>query len=206
MAYIYQIQNDINNKLYIGKTERTIEQRFQEHCLAAFEERNKNRPLYKAMRKYGLSHFHITLLEETTEPEIREQFWIEYLGTFKNGYNATLGGDGKHYCDYDLIYALYKEGKTLKEIASILNYNIQTCTTALNHFNIPTEERFWQGRFAISKPVFQLDKQTQEILQIYPSIGAAQRAVGAQSSGHISQVCLGKRKSAYGYKWRYCNN
>lgn len=55
------------------------------------------------MRKYGIENFHIELIEETTNPEEREKYWIEYLGTYKNGYNATLGGDGKHYLDYDLI-------------------------------------------------------------------------------------------------------
>jgi predicted GIY-YIG superfamily endonuclease len=32
MAYIYKIVNDINNKVYIGKTEFSIEKRFSEHC------------------------------------------------------------------------------------------------------------------------------------------------------------------------------
>lgn len=32
MAYIYQITNDINGKIYIGKTERTIQERWREHC------------------------------------------------------------------------------------------------------------------------------------------------------------------------------
>lgn len=27
MAFIYKITNDINNKVYIGKTEKTVEQR-----------------------------------------------------------------------------------------------------------------------------------------------------------------------------------
>jgi hypothetical protein len=205
MAYIYQIINDINQKSYVGKTERTLEQRFQEHCRAVFDSRCEKRPLYVAMKKYGIEHFHISLLEETQNPEERECFWIEKLGTFKNGYNATCGGDGKHYCDYDLIYALYKEGKTLKEIAKILNYTTDTCTLALNHFKVPSEERFWQGRFSLSKPVLQLDKNTEEIINIYPSIGRAQQALNVASSGHISQVCLGKRKTAYGYKWRYCD-
>ena len=34
MAYIYQIINDINDKIYIGKTERSIEGRWNEHCRA----------------------------------------------------------------------------------------------------------------------------------------------------------------------------
>ena len=29
MAYIYKITNDINNKVYIGKTIKTIEERFK---------------------------------------------------------------------------------------------------------------------------------------------------------------------------------
>jgi hypothetical protein len=29
MAYIYKIENDINGKVYIGKTELTIEKRFK---------------------------------------------------------------------------------------------------------------------------------------------------------------------------------
>ena len=35
------------------------------------------------------------MIEETDIPEEREKYWIEYFGSFKNGYNATIGGDGK---------------------------------------------------------------------------------------------------------------
>ena len=103
MAYIYKITNDINNKVYIGKTEFSIEKRFREHCADAFKERNEKRPLYSAMKKYGIAHFHTELLEETDNPEEREIYWIEQYQSFKSGYNATLGGDGKKYLDYDLI-------------------------------------------------------------------------------------------------------
>ena len=67
MAYIYQIRNNINGKIYIGKTESSIEKRFQEHCRDSRKE-NINRPLYAAMRKYGIEHFRISLLEETDNP------------------------------------------------------------------------------------------------------------------------------------------
>lgn len=59
MAYIYQIQNDVNGKLYVGKTEFSIEKRFKEHCKDAFKDRNEKRPLYSAMRKYGIEHFQL---------------------------------------------------------------------------------------------------------------------------------------------------
>ena len=65
MAYIYKIINDMNQKIYVGKTEFSIEKRFKEHCADVFKERNEKRPLYSAMRKYGIEHFHIELIEET---------------------------------------------------------------------------------------------------------------------------------------------
>ena len=39
MPYIYKITNDINGKIYIGKTLSTIEQRFKEHCQDYLKER-----------------------------------------------------------------------------------------------------------------------------------------------------------------------
>jgi predicted GIY-YIG superfamily endonuclease len=54
MAYIYEIYNDINDKVYIGKTECSIEKRFKQHCQEAFKQRSFDRPLYRAMRKYGI--------------------------------------------------------------------------------------------------------------------------------------------------------
>lgn len=75
MAYIYKIYNDINDKLYIGKTMHiNIEKRFKEHCRDALKTRNDNRPLYRAMRKYGVDKFHIAIIEETAEPNIRETY------------------------------------------------------------------------------------------------------------------------------------
>lgn len=63
------------------------------------------------MRKYGVENFTIEEIEKTDNPEDRERYWIEYFGSFKNGYNATIGGDGRPYIDYDLVVATYKELK-----------------------------------------------------------------------------------------------
>ena len=108
MAYIYQITNKINGKVYIGKTEFSIEKRFKEHCRDFLREKNEKRPLYAAMRKYGVENFEISLIEETDNPNEREIFWIEYFGTFKYGYNATLGGDGTIIYNHNLIISLLK--------------------------------------------------------------------------------------------------
>lgn len=203
MAYIYKIINDVNNKIYIGKTEFSIEKRFKEHCSDAFRERNEKRPLYSAMKKYGVEHFHIELIEETDNPEERETYWIEKLGSFKYGYNATIGGDGKRYADYDLIYALWQEGLNNQEICAKLNYDKATVKTALASKGVSEEERQQRGKESISKVVLMIDKNTNDILQVFPSVEAANRYLGKQPNGHIAAVCRGKRQTAYGYKWKY---
>lgn len=201
MAYIYQIINDINQKIYVGKTEFSIEKRFKEHCRDAFKNRNEKRPLYAAMRKYGIEHFHIELLEETDNPEEREKFWIEEKKSFKYGYNATVGGDGKRYADYELIQTLYDDGLSCKDIGEITKYDHITIANALEEKNISKVERLQRGHDFISKPVAKLDKHTLEIIEIYPSIREAERQNG--NTQHISQVCQGKRKTCKGYKWKH---
>lgn len=204
MAYIYKITNDINDKIYIGKTyHSSIETRFKEHCKDSQRERCEQRPLYSAMNKYGVEHFSIELVEECDNPEEREKFWIEYYGSFKYGYNATIGGDGKPYCDYELIYRLFKKGLTLKDIAMKTGYCADTCAVAVKAFNVSQEEIIQRGREKSFKAVCKIDKDSDEILCIYPSITAAYKEMGKQQSGHIASVCRGKRKTAYGYKWQY---
>lgn len=201
MAYIYQIVNDINQKKYVGKTEVSIEKRFYQHCKDALKPKNEKRPLYAAMRKYGQEHFHIELIEETDHPEEREKFWIEELSSFKNGYNATRGGDGSRYIDYGLIFSLYKENKTYKEIQSLVNCDPQTIQKALDSYGVSKEERAQQNSAHLFKAVAKLDKDTFEIIETYPSVREAERANG--NTNHIADVCKGKRETCKGYKWKY---
>ena len=205
MPYIYKIINDINDKVYIGKTSKTIEHRWKEHREDATTKSKDHRPLYSAIQKYGIEHFQIEEIEEVLNDKIaceREKYWIEYYGSFKNGYNATKGGDGCQYADYDLIYALFKEGKTGKEICQITGYTDKTITLALEQKGVSAEERKSRGNTQ-SQAVFMLDKKTLEILKVFSSLNEAERFLDKPGSRrHISEVCHGKRQTAYGYKWK----
>ena len=201
MAYIYKITNDINGKIYIGKTEFSIIKRLDEHIHDAFRERNEKRPLYAAMRKYGAEHFHIELIEETDNPNEREIYWIEQYGSFKKGYNATRGGDGKKYLDYELIIKTYNEVKIQAEVARLLNISVDSVHNVLVNNNINLISGPEVSAKAFGKPVAQLDKNTLEVIKIFPSVIAAENELGIQR--HIAAVCNGKRKTAGGYSWKY---
>ena len=56
--------------------------------------------------------------------------------------------------------------------------------------------------YSQARQVQMLDKQTGELLAIFPSTNEADRVTGIYQ-GSISKCCLGKLKSAGGYKWRY---
>ena len=55
----------------------------------------------------------------------------------------------------------------------------------------------------LSKPVNQYTKEGIYIAT-YPSSMEVQRKLGYDNA-HINKCCLGKRKSAYGYKWEYAD-
>lgn len=96
MGYIYKITNIINNKIYIGQTRKTIEERFQAHINKA--KQHTNRYLYDAMNKYGYDNFIPSEIEECDDNLLdeREIYWIAYYNTTNKqyGYNMTIGGGG----------------------------------------------------------------------------------------------------------------
>lgn len=210
MAYIYKVVNNITQKIYVGKTECTLEKRFREHCKDAFRSRNEKRPLYSAMRKYGVENFHIELIEETDNPEEREIYWINKLDTYKNGYNATFGGDGKKYVDYSLVLSTFKKLNSVKDTAKELDICVQTVSKVLHQNEIYPECTSRQIFKDKAMTVYQYDKEGL-FIQTFSSLCDAARWCSANgsslnnkhiSTGHISACTKGKRKTAYGYIWK----
>ena len=199
MSYIYKITNISNNHIYIGKTNRTIEERWKEHLKDANRADFGNRPLYRAINKYGKDNFNIEQIEECSEDEVdeREKYWIEYYGSFKNGYNATCGGDGRPFLVYELFYRPYLECKSRSKTAEILKIDRSNVNKIIASF----KDNPYSNNESLFKPVARLDPKTNEILEVIPSISEADRLY--KCNRHIHAVCKGKRKTAGGYGWKY---
>ena len=161
------------------------------------------------MKKYGVEHFHVSLLEKTDNPNEREIYWIEKKQSFKNGYNATIGGDGKRYLDYDLICATYEQVHNKTEVARILNCSPDSVGKILKERNIDITPSSLNQK---SKIVNQYNKNTKEYIQSFSGLREAARVLidaGITTSrvegvsSHIREAANGKRKSAYGFIWKF---
>lgn len=202
MGFIYKITNDINDKIYVGQTSGTLKERFKQHKKKMNSEDRKTYPLYNAMRKYGIEHFSIKILEETDNLQEREQYWIKYFDSYNNGYNTTRGGDGWVRTDYDLIVDLYSKGFTGIEIANQVGVNKNTVYKALKAKGITVLSNTETSKKKNSKSIGQYDKKTMELIHIFPSVADAAKAMG-KNHAHISSCAHGKKASAYGYKWKF---
>lgn len=96
MFKIYIVTNKVNNKKYIGLTKRSIKYRWCQHVSSAIQ-RNSKFHFHCAIRKYGVSNFHIELLHDKilSESEVLklEAEYVTLYDSYHNGYNSTPGGD-----------------------------------------------------------------------------------------------------------------
>lgn len=141
-GFIYKITNKVNNKVYIGQTRYTIESRWRQH-LKNYNVEHRKQPLYQAFAKYGIENFEVEQVEEVNVDKLdeREIFWIAKYDSFKNGYNATLGGqEGKIYywtdSQYEEIRTMYLSGFTVHNIANHYNISDWVISKILKSLNV----------------------------------------------------------------------
>ena len=212
MPYIYKITNLINNKIYIGQTHFSIEKRWAEHR-CDYKKEKLQRPIYVAMRKYGIENFIIEEIEEVSSEELnnREKYWIEYYCSFKYGYNATLGGDGKRYIDYDVVVETYKQIGNIVDTALQLNICTDSVKEALNINGEKIRSSQEVNIDKYGKMVNMFDFNGVYLKTFSTAYDAARYLIDAGLTNcklstiktHISEVCKGRRKSAAKYKWSY---
>lgn len=149
MSFIYIITNNVNDKVYIGKTDRTIEARWKEHQAARKENSKKHYKLYAAMNKYGFENFSIGKIEECAVEKVneREKYWIKRFDSYNNGYNMTLGGDGTSSVNEQKILELWDSGLAIADISRETGYATKTILQRLTLYeNYSQEESLSRGK------------------------------------------------------------
>lgn len=204
MGIIYKISNDINDKVYIGQTTNLLKKRWYDHCYSANHPRQDNdNVLYRAMRKYGVNHFSISVIEEVENNLLneREIYWISQYNSYNpNGYNSTLGGDGHTQYDHSEIlnYYLTVARHNATKTAEHFECSIQTVSKIVGSAGLDGTI----GRFLVGQGIYKIDPVTGEIVDYYDSVGLAAKEEGYNSNS-ISGVLAKKFKTYKGYVWIY---
>lgn len=122
---IYLITNKVNGKKYVGQHCGDKDARWKQHLSTALKKQDP-KPLYRAMRKYGIDNFKYQVLESIPLNsgqallDEREIHFIKQYDTYiKNGkgYNLTLGGGGNM-----VTYCTTERSEKLSDSLDRLNY------------------------------------------------------------------------------------
>lgn len=212
MGYIYKVTNPENQKCYIGKTTRDYKERWAEHKRDRLKQPYCTWHFYRMLNKVGPENVLWEVIEEDVPNELidsREQYWIEYYDSFKNGYNETTGGSkGTKYNYQDILQYWLTEGdrnfvKTAKQFGaneSTINYIIKS----LGYEARTPKEIAIANAVGRNRPVAQIDINTGEVVNIYYSCEIAAKAMGdITMSRSIWGVLNGHRPTYQGYAWQY---
>lgn len=228
-GFIYKITNNINGKIYIGQTIRTIQRRWNEHKREAIiqREHSKSKYLYSSMRLHDIKNFSIEEVikvssinknELIKELDILEQ---EYIVKYKslwteNGYNLTVGGGNGHSRGSEII-------KYTTEGVFIGEYMSFSELSRIENVDVSTIERRCKQHLCIDgltvlffkNEIFDLSLITYPNLNIIKqydkkgnliSIFHNTKELQAKTSFNICSIlmcCRGEIKTSYGYIWRF---
>lgn len=209
MGYIYKIVNNLNNKCYIGQTNRSYNDRWAEHKRDRFKEPYCQWPLYRMINKIGLQNISFVLLEETDNLDDREKYWIQFYNSQKDGYNIQIGGsNGVKYNYQEILDYWHNDGEhNFTKTANHFNAHKSTITRIIKELGY--ERRTWEqinsvNHDSIKRAINQIDLSNGKVLNTFNSISDAAKAIGdPNAKNSISGVCLGKRPSLCGYGWQY---
>ena len=206
---IYKIQNKENGLVYIGQTVRKLDERISEHL------RHNDTYIDKAMHKYGLDLFDVSIIDtanDINELNQKEIYWIKYYNCIRPyGYNLCEGGGNtKGYSHTEeskdkMKKAIMLRGGQCGEKNSFYGKHHskeQREKWSKERKGTKMSEEFKiKGRYnkVNAKKVINI-----ETGEIFVTIAEAARKYNLKSE-HISRVCRGIRKSTGGYHWKYAD-
>lgn len=228
---VYLIVNTQDNKKYVGQTVRDLDSRIKEHfkpsssCIKlkqAINKYGKDSFKVRTLKAFSCSD------EETLHKQLDywEIWYIAYYDSYKNGYNCTTGGQ---FFDKSLSEEIRKKqsislkkaysNPELRKRMSELNKGRKN---SLGHKHTPetiekmkkaqsnrseetrkklslsaSKRRFPERYKAINQ--YDLDGN---FIKRFESVSAVKKELGTKAN-HFCDVANGKRKSAYGYFWRW---
>lgn len=206
---IYKIVNLVNNKIYIGSA-INLHKRWILHKSRLKHNKHHCKHLQSSYNKHKENNFIFEVLEyvENQFLILREQ---HYIDTLNPQYNiCKVAGSKLGYRKPKVL----KEKLPRKKMTEEHRKNISLGHIGIKHTEI-TKQKIKESSLGrklsketkdklseiTSKPTLQFTKNDKFIKE-WPNATSAANSLKVYPS-HISSCCRDKRKSAYGYKWKY---
>lgn len=230
---IYRWTNLLNGKMYIGETKNLLDrlkgykrQHDTSHCKDYFS---------RAIRKYGFDKFKLEVLEVFPTGVskdvlwMREKFWIAFFNSThkKLGYNTCIYGNvmkgmirpfrtrralKKRIITEEtkrkigLANTGFKRSEELKRAMSEHRIGKPGHKHTEETKAILSQKHTGKRKDYVAKAILQIDKNTGEVIEEFDRItDAALKLTGKNNISGISLAANGKKKSAYGFFWRFKN-
>ena len=231
---IYKVTNQENNKIYIGQTIQTLQERKNKHYYKASQKDDYNTHFINALRKYPKNSFIWEIIDEADSQEEldkKEKEWILHYDSIEKGYNTKDGGQTIVVTDKFLekcgsfpFYAFDLKGN---KIGEFLNQREFSRTYGVNKGDLyrmlHNQAHYCNGVICIDKMTF-TEERLQECVKmarmkatpfIARNIETGEvfgpftnklecKRVLNLRSNHISEVLEKKRKTQEGYIFQYC--
>lgn len=231
---IYKVTNQENNKVYIGQTIQSLQERKNKHYYKARQEKDYNTHFINALRKYPEESFTWEIIDTANsqdELDNKEKEWIKYYNSVEKGYNTKDGGQTIVVTDKFLescgslpFYAFDLQGNLLEEFLNQREF--------AREYNMSKGDiyRMLNNQLYFSNGVICIDKEsfTQERLDECVKVATnkttpfiARKIDTGEvfgpftnrleckralnlTSNHIGEVLSKKRKTQEGYTFQYC--
>lgn len=237
-GFIYLILNDIHpEKIYVGQTTTTPEIRWCGH-ISQIKKHPSTDKIHNAMQKYGKNHFALEVIETCafnnlneliTRLNEKERYYIKLFDSYKNGYNATIGGRDNNdsqkraVTQYDLYGKKIATFESIKElekdfpnISSIYDSCMGLCKYAYGYIWRYKEDDLLKYPLPNDKEITSsiiTEAAKQPIIQYTWSgekIGIFENATEASEKTQIPRhlivsCCSGRIVRTHGYVFRFYN-
>lgn len=213
---IYKITNTVNNKIYVGLTEQTLEQRWHNHMVRLKRKIKNNYIIYNAMKKHGVENFSIELIEKCNSEEHMKQRETELIAELNtlppNGYNMALGGSVNNMKS-PIVYENHAKITRSKEWRERVSKQWKDVPKTDEQKKLYSEQKMGEKnpmygkRPPNAKCIAMCDVLTDEILRVFETVKKANQFLHEKGiiKNPISNIDRSARRGhvSYGYRWKY---
>ena len=233
---IYKVINIKNNKIYIGQTTKTLEERIYYHYYRADHSLDIiHTHFINAIRKYGKENFkweQIDSADSREELDNKEIYWIQYYNSIENGYNIQAGGNNYDTDKFSIACGGYPflayrvNGEFLGEfinrtafgkqygiadthVGDLLNNKYNSCNGIIAIKKEDFSEEFLKEKLKNAKQSFRpfIAIELKTGKEIGPFTSMKEcREYLKLKNNHIGEILKGQRKSQDGYTFKFIDN